>query len=706
MHPAIGAAKSHPITSEELFEIYIHLCQYARLIEGRGQQEPLFSIIDKLGQINQRMMIRNGKFEYDDSLARSGKELDNILNRLRKNVDQEKFNKLFYRDKDGNPYRKGQLPIKEYLENLRSVLISWQDPGEGNRDEVDDILYLAKFLISDFEPLTVGINEFSKRRIDGKPSELERGLDLLRVAQYVFGPQTHRLMLLRSLWYYEHERALKVLPLSIALSDLLDYINDLNLISSRQQKIDKKQQCYTPIVSTSHLWEHVPSFLFGNSFLYLPVDGNNDFDNSFFFGYGPMPFNFDSITFLDPLINLDFVERSQYIGLELFNRFDSLLSKYIADKELTDPLINRVTLEMKSYEDIYSVIEEKVINHFVSKKGDTAKNLKDAYNVLIVARRELLSFKGYRVSNMLEREKIEYNIRSQFIEFFRDPTISTSTITFYGCVVDGKLFTFKFDKNEFYGKVTQMNANTDGYLWSAFDKDYIQEYNKEIIDKRVEILKDLIESQTNILGGSKKVRIFIGQNLGTFQGTDYGYQYLESKIEGPDWVPKTKLMSSSDFGPSYVDISFEDGVDQRWEMVKLRYLVLLSLATGQEIATGTKDTRVSGNNYRDFIFIIKKADVTIADQNYIAYFNHKYIRSSKMILPYSVAGAPSETNTAFTRIVLEGPYAQMYWSGEFSSRWAEHNSFIPLWTAARPVRLNLFDEYANFIDQYKTHGLP
>jgi hypothetical protein len=133
-------------------------------------------------------------------------------------------------------------------------------------------------------------------------------------------------------------------------------------------------------------------------------------------------------------------------------------------------------------------------------------------------------------------------------------------------------------------------------------------------------------------------------------------------------------------------------------MVKLRYLVLLSLAIEHKFLYGDKERLV---NYRDFIFIMKKADATIDDKNYIAYFNHKEIKSAGS--PYSGRDkAPASKNRAFKRIVLTGPYSkdEMHWSGSFSTRWKEHSSFIPFYVGMK-VRFKIsqfffYKEYIKF----------
>ncbi|MFW9969076.1 MAG: hypothetical protein ACFFDF_02670 [Candidatus Odinarchaeota archaeon] len=703
----IEAFDLHPITTDELLDIYIDLCQYKKLTEGIAtEQSAVFSLLGKFKQLNMRMIITNEKFTYDDSLARSDYELNEIINKLRRTINQDQFNKLFYRDENGNPYRKDQFSIKAYLENFRNILMTWKDPGEGNRDSVDELLYYAKFLIDNLDALNTGTKEFSQNRVDDKPSELERGLNLLNVAQFLFGAQSFRLMLLRSLWYFRFEHKYKILPMSIVPNHLLEYIQDLNMISSRQNKLSG-EVCYTPIIELSNFWRHLPSYLFGNSFLYLPIDGDNTFHNAYYFGYGPMPVVVNSISVSQRIDPTDVVVINQDIGHSIFKIFDYAFENYKIERDLANPEINRVNLDIKSYEDIYSVVERKVIDHFTSKSGDVSKNLRDAYNILIIARRELLSFTDIKVKNMETGVKDMKNLRVQFLDFFRDPTISTELIKFYGSIVDGKLFSLKFSKNDFGGKFTQMNGNTDSNWWSAFDIDYIEQYNKEIIDKRVEILKDLIVSQAKVQAGSKKVRIFIGQNIGIFEGTDYGYQYIEATKDAIDWIPKTSLMLSTRTGPSYVDISFENGADQQWEITKLRYLVLLSLAIEQEFEQGSGVNRKVGQNFRDFIFVIKKADATVEDQNYIAYFNHKYIRSSETILPYSNDISLSISRRSFRRIELTGPYTHMFWSNRFASRWVEHSTFIPIWTTQRPIRLNIFSDYEQFINHYKwERGLP
>ena len=170
-----------------------------------------------------------------------------------------------------------------------------------------------------------------------------------------------------------------------------------NLISGRQ-RIDSSENTYLTISGIQSLWIHIPSILFGDSFLFLPIDGDNSKLNIFEFGYGPLPFVSESISISKLDLLLSPVEQQfgravdQALGKAIFRQFDSAFDAYKVRNHLTDPFINRVNLDIMSYEDIFSIVEGRVIDHFSSKTGDIAKNLKDAYNVLIEARRELLSF--------------------------------------------------------------------------------------------------------------------------------------------------------------------------------------------------------------------------------------------------------------------------------------------------------------------------
>lgn len=691
MGSVIGITNLHPITTDNLFKIYIDLYLYKSLSGGQAHtQEAVLSILGNFEILNQRIILNDGKFQYDDSLARSDEELNGIISRLRTKVDQAKFNKLFYRDEDGMPFGRNKFSIKEYLENLRDVLMSWQEPDEEDRDNVDHILYLSKFLIDNLEPLSTGTSKFSVSRVDDKPSELERGMDLLKVAQYLFGPQTFRLILFRSLWYFASDGKYNVLPLSILPEDLSEYVLDLGIISSTQRKSTLTNE-YMPLATATDIRNHIPSLLLGNSFFNLPVDDGSNIDSTFYFGYGPLPFISDSISI--PKF-IDSYELNQYIGRLIFNQFELSLNKYKIDNHITDPSVSKVNLGMTAYEDIFSVVEDKVIRHFTSKSGDIAQNLEDAFNILIEARRELLSFTNDNTANMLLKGVAEDTLRLQFIKFFQNPIISTTKIYFYSTLVDGKIPWIEFSKNDFAGKFTQMTGNTHASQWSAFDYNYIEQYNARVIDNRVDVLKKLIESQPE---GSRNVRIFIGQNIGSSSdlSTDYGYQYIEATTQSPKWIPKTEFMTSQGKAPSYIDVSFEEGTYKEFEMQKLRYLVLLSLAMELRMITGVRPNQEYEFNYRDFIFIIKKADSSVNDPNYIAIFNHHYI--TQLMPIHSSSEAPSSVKRGFTKINLECPYKnEIYWKQEFSRRWIEYSDFIPFWVSGSGLLINAFSYYKDY----------
>ena len=713
----IEMTDSHSITVNHLLEMYVELGQYRRLIKGRETgSSPAFSLLGNLEKLNQRMYISNNKFEYDSSIARSDVELDGIITKLGQmvksgKITKEQFNALLYRDTSGDPYGKDSYSIKKYLENLRNVLAIWsnnEDPGLGSRDNIDQIIYDVQSLIDKFDPLSIGSDTFSTTRINGKISELERGLILLGIGQQLFGPFTFRLILLRSLWYYTHEGGYKVLPLSLFTERVLDYLQDLNLISSRQ-RMSTSSNTYIPLTTQKDIWDnHIPSLLFGNSFLLLPIDATDSRLNMFEFGYGPLPF----VSGISPLdIDLDLIlspterlfgrTKDDSISKVIANQFNSFLEIYKSKHQYTDQYLSQVNLDMKSYEDIMTVVEEKIMIHFASKSGDITKNLMDADNVILSARRELTTFSSRYSKDHISLIKGD-SIRRQLIDFFDDLSISEKKIIFHGAVVDGETFSLKFTKIDFAGKFALMNGNTNWERWGAFNLNYIEQYNKKIIDNRVDVLTGLIMSQPE---GYKKVRIFIGQNLGVSQdlATIFGYQYIEATTSAQEWIPRTDSMKTRVKSPSYIDIDLSGGLTYSGR-IKLRYLVLLSLASEQRAKTGWSSAVQVGKNFRDFIFIIKHADSTIDDQNYIAYFNHEYIRSSDRLTPYSndISGSMDTTYGGYKRIDLVSPYdrSEMYWSNRFSSDWAKVDSFIPFWPVSRPrgVIISQFMYYFDYMD--------
>ncbi len=686
---------SNPISTDDLFKGYIELSQIAKLTAGANTKVmPVFSILKDLQKLNQRLVIIGDEFIYDDNAARSDKDLEAIFTRLKKKVGFSQFNKLFYRDQDGNPYGKGQLSMKEFLQNFKDIVMSWEDPGVENRDEIDEIILDTQDLIMNLGSLNTANEEFSTSHAGSSLSELDRGLILLEAFQYLVGPFTMTLILLRSMWYFTSGGLYHAMPLGIHFQSVVDYIIDANIISSSQDSQDgyRQNKRYLPLTTVGAIQNHLPSYLYGNSFLYLPILGDNGADNAFYFGYAPSPFLSGGIS-VPAYLKRDFGINhiNQYIGRAIGTSFLTSFNQYKIDNALTDPKINRVTLEMMAYEDIMSVIEQEVMSHFTSKyyseveseshyRKLVAKNLEDAYNTLMFARRDLT--RSFTTDTSVDSlgGKIKDNLRLQLNRGFQDLTSSTIELYFYGCIVDGEIFKLTIDKEKFSDKFTRISrSHLD---WSYYDTAFREQYNKRIIDERVDILKDLIESQP---AGSRKVRIFITQNLGQSQdlSIDYGYQYITTTTSDQTWLPRS--------GEAFVDINLEDSSNPYGkisEITKLRYLVLLSLSFERELRAD--NTRPVSFSYQDFMFIIKKAGATIIDSNYIAYFNHKYIRSSSTILPNSNAFLSTYRGREFTQVVLTGPYTNL---GRLPSRWVDISNFLPI----RTTEIASFSYFQDFL---------
>ncbi|KKM87871.1 hypothetical protein LCGC14_1264530 [marine sediment metagenome] len=518
----------------------------------------------------------------------------------------------------------------------------------------------------------------------GTLSELDKGKLLLGLAFYIFGDFTTRLILFRLLNYFTQVGAIQIMPISINPNDIFDYISqgDLYLISGAQRKSTGKLEKY-PLSTRVSAYRHLPVLLFGDSFMYLPTGGTNGENNAFNFGYGVLPFLREDFSYSR---NIERRDLSRSINQLILDDFSALYDLYKQREGLTDLAFNRVELNTLATNDIMSVVGPKILDHFLAKSGDLDKNLKNAYSVIAFTRKSLMTTTEGRVNDPLAQVPGTRlaSIRIQFSNFFKSLQ-SSATINFNGLVIDGGVFSLNFELSEFTSKHTQLNYNTRPDWWSAFNIDYIEEKNKEIIDQKVDLLVDLIRNLPPQY--SKSVRIFIAQNLGTeiATGMDLGYQYLSATTGASDWIPKTPSATGTIQAPSYIDINLAS--INAWELTKLRYAVLLSLST-ERAADGFY-------NVRDFNFIIKEAGSDFNDLNYIAIFNSE--RLTQFFPIYSVLGAPSTVRIGRTKVILSGPYGGALLSDGLSSEWSNLNQFIPLWVSTSNPLIRNFEYYKDFI---------
>lgn len=288
-----------------------------------------------------------------------------------------------------------------------------------------------------------------------------------------------------------------------------------------------------------------------------------------------------------------------------------------------------------------------------------------------------------RFKNPLTGER-EDSIRTQFVNFFKELSDS-KPIHFYGCVVDGAIFSMNFELSWFPSKFTQLDGNTRSSWWSALNPDYIEGYSRQLIDEKVDILVDLINSLPSKY--SKSVRIYISQNLGISKnsGVDFGYQYISATGHASEWIPKTTT-STTDRSPSYIDVNL-GAENLNFEISKLRYAVLLSLSM-ERVLDGFYNTR-------DFNLIIKEDNSEQSDPNYIAIFNSRHLTQFFPI--YSNDGAPVSTRIGYSKVNLVGPYSDFLLSSRLSSRWECTGNFIPLWVSSSTPTIKYLEYYKDFI---------
>ncbi len=316
--------------------------------------------------------------------------------------------------------------------------------------------------------------------------------------------------------------------------------------------------------------------------------------------------------------------------------------------------------------------------HFLS--GDnglsTTQNLKDYYATLLSARREPSSSLGSKiVVSALDGTNAE-NLRRQFYDFFENIKISSTTIKFHGNVVMDKdnkaqILELEFNKEDFAAKYSNMRIYTKD---RPYDIEYKEQQNKKMNDARVNILKELIESQP---AGSRKVRIFIGQDLGVSSEltTDFGCHYMTATSSHvPEWIPKNSLMTSRDPSPVYVDINLEEGVNQVGEIIKLRYIISLSISVENSLKRSVDGGIVKAKTNKGFIFIMKPEGATVNSPEYIAYFNHEFIRNSEKLVSYSSGSPTDHPNRGSERIILTSSVGKFDPMTSFD--WVDENNFI------------------------------
>ncbi len=417
--------------------------------------------------------------------------------------------------------------------------------------------------------------------------------------------------------------------------------------------------------------------------MYLPTGGANGESNAFNFGYGVLPFLRQDYSYTRAIEGKDLVRS---INQLILDDFSALYGLYKHKQGLTNLAINRVQLNTRAGEDIMSVVKNRIIDHFLEKKGNLANNLEDAYSVIMHTRRSLYKLTETRANDPLSGRR-EDSIRTQFLNFFKNQK-SSGTITFWGLVIDNAVLSLNFQLSEFDSKFTHLDGNNKPTWWSAFDANYIESHNSKIINDRVNILLDLIGNLPSRY--NKKVRLFITQNIGVSKtsGIDFGYQYISSKPGASEWIPRP----NSPFGPyipAYIDIDLGGG-NQAWELSKLRYAVLLSLSAEKNAQ------RLGFYNPRDFSLIIKEEGSVFTDAGYLAIFNGQYLTQFSPM--HSVAGVPSTTRISYSQVVLTGPYGDFLLSNDLSNRWTISSNFIPLWVSGTTPKIKDFGYYTDFIN--------
>lgn len=246
------------ITLEDLVKYYHHL-----FIEKSGTIKPYYDYftLGILGQLN-LAFDPIAKYIVWDS-KRDQRDIEGIINELITKIDKDKF---LLRNSDGTP-------IKLYLKRWMAMIYDkiYIDKDHYYQGTNKFILEARNRIVDLSDPQNpkeliqrpnIGADE---KYFDGD-ADIEAGKELLKVFQRLLGHETLRFILLRRLELYSaSDGKIKIVPISGGQiqQELADILKDLNFIAPTQDKLKSMGRMDISI--------HLPSLMFGKSFLYLPV---------------------------------------------------------------------------------------------------------------------------------------------------------------------------------------------------------------------------------------------------------------------------------------------------------------------------------------------------------------------------------------------------------------------------------------------------
>jgi hypothetical protein len=602
-----------PITSEDMFKAFLEMYDFKNLLTkdaSRTTKERyvLTFIRNVFGALNMRYDPFSG--EVDPSSRREISDIENIFTELFNN-NEEVRDFLFLKENSKGEFvpatqshfDSGEYTIKKWL---HSLLVKIKDYN----DENSHILQAQKLLVG-VAKNSIDIDTEGKY-FNKDNGELQAGKTVMDVVNKLFGHITIMFVFTHMVDFYQSEGKYKI--------DIVNTPNREGLLDSVRKfsikTLIKTTQIETPL-GRKVILENLFPMYFLNPFLHLPLQGGLEGGaNAIFFGYSPLPFVHNNIK-QSTLKDLNVEIKDRFYG-GYYKHFSDLFSGSGTKDTIRD-------MFYLSGNEMYRIVESKIDQFidFINLPAIQEKSLRN--RLVLAAEREIFDMLNYmskdgsynlrmQIENLLigvNRDDLATDT-DRYYRYDRGANVQERKIVFNTVLVDGQPFTLRFSKSDFDGtdiriwrSAIRHHESNNVIKFRQEDINY-KYFNKGAIDDKIEILKQLIDSN----GG--KVKIYLAANVGEKHIIDsetgeitsvipYGYQYAYNTLKSI--LPPASI--GEEARHIVIDLAkTQNGkyIDALAEM-KLEFVaaVTLSYAPSQTLRKNTMD----------FLFVMKEYDEDI-----------------------------------------------------------------------------------------------
>lgn len=388
--------KSHGIleviTIENLVKLYYHQFEAQK---GSRKRYYDYFLLGLLGQVNLAFDPIAKYIDWDSK--RDQEDVEGIINELIAKTDIDNF---LLRDSTGTP-------IKLYLKRWMAMIYDkiYIDKDNYYQGTNRFILEARNRIVDLSDPESpknliqrpdIGADE---KYFDGG-ADIKAGKELLKVFQRLFGHETLRFILLRRLELYStSDGRIKIIPISGGQTqkELEDILKDLNFMAPTQEVLKSMDR--------RHMARHLPSLMFGKSFLYLPVKNIKEtFNENNKVEFACTPFTSDGVNVI-----ASGTSNIKEYSKKLKAVFDSHFKVYTS----SNPLVKRFT----DSGILLMVALSDVIEHSIRNDGSIDKNNKDVFigEVIKAAEEEIFDPKTKAI-NLRQQIEVWLNSKDEKVE--------------------------------------------------------------------------------------------------------------------------------------------------------------------------------------------------------------------------------------------------------------------------------------------------